>query len=412
VERLLDTQDAVADVALSEGVYQSILGNYDRAASTYDAYARGNFPPEPDVIRTPANGIGLTHRVALHLVAGTSPTTSPIPGLAMTARAQAEPALNQWLKGVLPSLDQIACRVHYREAASGTDKIRQVTLRQLELQPADLLTLIRDDDQQAMTELDDRVCRFAALNFGARLDVPMSIRYLEKDTAAFTIFEVMPLMRNLRRITTKSRPLEATDLSLMNEARSGQNSNVFVDKSRLDAVRTALTTLRTDLGAFKTSVDALLADLAHHRADILTNADNNVTTIANLLARAATSAIPQSGWGFAYDFRRRNFAALMAQCSDLTSRWNQKLTDFDARIAEADAATSNDAKFAALDRAERAISATLTVPRPATPAAYRTILMGTKRLPLSPIEISSARSQLPSAPRCPSCERTLRLCCR
>ena len=254
-----------------------------------------------------------------------------------------------------------------------------MTLLNLQLQPADLLTLIRDDDQQAMTELDDRICRFAALNFGARPDVPMSIGYLEKDTASFTVFEIMPLVRNLRRITTKSRPLEATDLSLMNEAKSSQNGAVFVDKARLDAVRTALTTLRTDLAAFKTSIDTPLGDLAHRRADILTNADTYVTTVANLLARAATFAIPQSGWGFAFDFRRRTFAALLGQSSDLTSRWTQKLADFDARIAEADAATSDDAKFAALDRAERAISVKLTVPRPATSAAYRTILVGTKR---------------------------------
>ena len=379
VERLLETQDAVADVALAEGVYQSILGNYDRAASTYDAYARGNFPPEPDVIRTPASGTGLTHRVALHLAAGASPTASPISGVAMTPRAQAEPALNQWLAGVLPSLDKIGCRVQYREAASGTDKTGQVTLRQLALQPADLLALIRDDDQQAMAELDDRVCRFAIPHFGARPDVPVSIRYLEKDTAAFTIFEVMPLVRNLRRITTKSRPLEATDLSLANEAKAGQNSSVSVDKARLDAVRTALTRLRTDLAAFKAPVDVLLADVASHRAGILANADGYVTTIADLLARAATFAIPQSGWGFAFDFRRRSFAALLAQCSDLAARWTKKLADFDARIADAAAATGNDAKFAALDLAERAISAKLTVPRPATPAAYRSILVGTKR---------------------------------
>src|SRR5262249_2805002 len=71
--RLLQSYHAVADLALSEGVYQAVLGNYDRVASTYDAYARGHFPPEPAVIRTPFNGIGLTHRVALHLEAGVNP---------------------------------------------------------------------------------------------------------------------------------------------------------------------------------------------------------------------------------------------------------------------------------------------------------------------------------------------------
>jgi hypothetical protein len=379
VDRLLETQDSVADLALSEGVYQAVLGNYDRVASTYDAYARGNFPPEPDVVRTPANGIGLTHRVALHLAAGSSPTVSPISGLAMTPRAQAEPALNQWIKSALPPLDQIACRVAFREAASGTVKVRQVTLRQIDLQPADLLTMIHDDNQQTMTELDDRISRFAILNFGPRPDVPMSIRYMEKDTAAFTIFEVMPLVRNLRRITTKSRPLEATDLSLMNEARSTQNADVFVDKTRLDAVRAALGALRTDLNAFKTTMDAPLSDLPNRRSEILSAADTWVTQIANLLARAAAFAIPQSGWGFAYDFRARNYAALLAQSTELTVRWDTKLQNFDARIGDADAAATGDEKFRFLDQADRAISTRLTVSRPPTPAAYRAILTGAKR---------------------------------
>ena len=114
-DRLHESHDAVADLALSEGVYQAVLGNYDRVASTYDAYARGNFPPEPDVIRTPFNGIGITHRVALHLEAGADPNISPITGLAMTPRAQAEPAINRWLETILPPLDQVGCVVSFRD---------------------------------------------------------------------------------------------------------------------------------------------------------------------------------------------------------------------------------------------------------------------------------------------------------
>ena len=130
VDRLLESHDAVADLALSEGVYQAVLGNYDRVASTYDAYARGNFPPEPDVVRTPLNGIGLTHRVALHLEAGADPD-----GLArrraspMTPRAQGEPALNRWLAAVLPAPDQVGCVVSFRDAATGATAAREVTLR-------------------------------------------------------------------------------------------------------------------------------------------------------------------------------------------------------------------------------------------------------------------------------------------
>ncbi len=118
-ERLLDTHDAVADLALSEGVYQAVLGNYDRVAATYDAYARGNFPPEPDVVRTPlpASASRIVSRSISKAEA--DPTVSPVAGVAMTPRAQGEPGLNEWIAGVLPPLDRVGCLVRFFEAAAG-----------------------------------------------------------------------------------------------------------------------------------------------------------------------------------------------------------------------------------------------------------------------------------------------------
>jgi hypothetical protein len=62
---VLDSYDAIADLALAEGVHQAAQGNFERISATLDAYSSGNFPPEPQVIQTPPDGIGLTHRVAL-----------------------------------------------------------------------------------------------------------------------------------------------------------------------------------------------------------------------------------------------------------------------------------------------------------------------------------------------------------
>ncbi|MCW5557782.1 MAG: hypothetical protein KIT22_08120, partial [Verrucomicrobiae bacterium] len=377
VGRLLESHDAVADLALSEGVYQAVLGNYDRVASTYDAYARGHFPPEPEVVRTPLNGIGITHRVALHLAAGANPNVSPVAGLAMTPRAQAEPALNQWLAQTLPPLDQIGCVVAFREAATGADATREITLRQLELQPCDLLAILGEDPRQAMTELDDRVTRFAVAHFGPRPDVPVAIRYLEKQTAAYSVFESLPLIRNVRQVTSKSRPLQSSDLTLMNEATSTQDSQAFADKNRLDLVRAAMLALRNDFAAFKAALDAPLADLPNRRPEILTDADAYATDIAALLARAATFAIPQSGWEFALDFRRRTFAAILEQCAQLVARWDEKRAEFQARLADAAAAATDEAKLEFLAQAERAISTEATVPLP-TPAAYLANLTGVK----------------------------------
>jgi hypothetical protein len=374
VDRMLETHDAVADLALSEGVYQAVLGNYDRVASTYDAYARGDFPPEPDVIRTPLNGIGLTHRFALHLAAGADPLASPNT-INMTPRAMGEPAVNLWLNATLPALNTVGCVVELREAATGATVTQEVTLDKLDLQPADLLLLISEDNQQAMTELDDRVSRFA-LTFGPRPDVPLTIRYMETIAADFSVFDLMPLMRNVRKVITKSRPLQSSDLTLMNEADSRQDGNSVIDKTRLDLVRADLETMRQDFVDFKAIVDGQLADEILNRPTILADADSYATSISDLLARAATFAIPQSGWGFAYDFRRRSFTAILERAATLVVKWDAKLQRFNDKLAEATAAGSVDEEFNRLKEAERAISTTVTDPLPATPLLYRTLLTG------------------------------------
>jgi hypothetical protein len=379
--RLLESHDAVADLALAEGVYQAVLGNYDRVASTYDAYARGHFPPEPDVVRTPLNGIGLTMRVALHLDADADATVSPIAGLPMTPRAQGEPSINAWLAAMLPPLDQIACVVSFRDAATGDTSSREVTLRQLDLQPADVIAIIRDDTRQAMTELDDRAVRFAVTHFGPRPDVPVSIAYMSKVTARFSVFEVLPLIRSLRRLVTTSRPLTATDLALASEAQTQQDTAPFVDTQRLVLVRTALGTLRTDLAAFAAQLQGPLADLANRRGEILEDVDDHVATLSTLLARAAAFGIPQSGWGFAYDARRRIFEDILREVADLATRWNARLSEFDALVTVHDdlpAMASDEERFRVLIQAERALS-TVPMPPPATPALFRAVLLGVTR---------------------------------
>jgi hypothetical protein len=377
-DRLLESYDAVADLALSEGVYQAVLGNYDRVASTYDAYARGNFPPEPDVIRTPFNGIGLTHRVALHLEAGADPAVSPLPGLDMTPRTQAEPALNKWLASVMPALDQVGCVVSFREAAGGIAN-REITLRELALQPSDFVAIVTEDPNQAMTELDDRVVAHALANFNPRPDVPIQIQYMQKVAAPFTVFEVMPLVRALRGLATKSRSLKATDLSLMNEATSGQDAQPFVDKQRLVIVRAAMDTLRGNLVAFQAQLDGPLSDLANRKGEILAHVDDYVHDLIPLLMRTARFVIVQAGWGFAYDFKRRTFSAILDQSAGLVNRWNDKLAEFDAKIAAVAGAPTDQEKFDLLAQAERAISTVATTPLPATPAVYQTDLVTVKR---------------------------------
>jgi hypothetical protein len=381
-DRLLETHDAVADLALAEGIYQAVLGNYDRVASTYDAYARGNFPPEPDIVRTPLNGIGITHRVGLQLETVANPQLSPILLVPVTPRSLGEPALNNWLAGLLPLLEKIVCVVDYFKASTNAPASDEVSLFNLELQPLDILGIIREGNEQAMAELDDRILRYVFNNLGPRPDKPIVVKYLDKQTAtAFPIFEVIPLVRSLRRLTTRSRALKSTDLALTIEATNEQDSQPFVDKTRLDLVRGRMEANRNALAGLQTTFEGPLADLAVGLNEILTTVDQRLDNLVTLLAEAALFVVPQAGWGFAYDFRQRVYTAILKQAADLVVRWDEKLAEFNARLNEESAlpGTATEAeRFAILLKAEQAISTTTTDPLPATSAAFRADLINIK----------------------------------
>ena len=350
VDRLLESHDAVADLALAEGVYQAVLGNYDRVASTYDAYAKGEFPPEPQVVRTPTNGVALTHRVALHLRPGLDPNDSPLGvGVEMTPRARVEPAVNRWLFEMLPPLGNVACTVTFRNAANAPET-RQVTLLDLKVQPADFLRLFRDDSRQEMAELDDRIVRHATATFAPRPDSPIEIAYRSTTTAPISIFELMPLLRQLRRLVTTSRPLRSSDSSRTNDAKQQQDATVSVDAARVTGVRAALLLLAADLQTF---LDSLSDDPALRVTDFESYLDDAVA----LLARAAQFGIPQTGWGFAYETKRRIFAAVLARVAGIVARWDDRLAQFTAVMATYDATAPEETKRRFLERAALLITA-------------------------------------------------------
>jgi hypothetical protein len=367
---LLDVYDAVADLALAEGVHQAVQGNFERVASTLEAYTAGNFPPEPEVVQTPSVGIGLTHRVAVHLQPGlTAPANA-------TPRAQAEPAVDAWLAELLPGLADIGCTVSWTDPVSGTDQNLQVTLANLRLGPLDLLAVVNLDDAQAMTELDDRVLRFVIDTADPRPDADLEIRYLEPPAGLFSVFEVAPLVRSLRTLVTQSRPLRATDTTLPIDTSPQQDTTVFVDGDRIAKPMAGLDSLAGDVDDFLATLEPLVADPVANRTAIVSGVDGFAADAANLLERAARFNLPLSGWGFVYDRRRSAFADLLAQVRELVVRWDNRLAEFQTRITAYDSLpldTPDEVRIKALRTAELLVSTTL---EPLPPATLRPALDG------------------------------------
>ncbi|HEX6095403.1 MAG TPA: hypothetical protein VF432_03680 [Thermoanaerobaculia bacterium] len=358
-ERLVATWDAVADLAISEGVFQAVLGNFDRVGATLDALSKGYVPPEPQIVRTPVEGTGITHRVAVHLKPGLAPEFSPVHRVDPTPRSLAEPAVNEWIASVLPPLDDIVCVVRFRDGRNDA-KEESVTLRDLSLQPVDVVRLAAGVQE----ELDERITTLVADR--ARPDAPVTIAFMEKTPRKLSLFEVLPLIRHLHRLTRAARPLAPTDLARPNDAKTDQNQSVFADRQRIQKALDAL-------NQTKTALEAFLATVVAQSANAAANCDDWIAKLPQLFGRAALFGIPQSGWSFAYEFRKGIFIAVRTKAAEVVERWDRRLADHDALIAKYEALPStatNAERFALLTRAESTVSTTVTAPLPPTPQAY------------------------------------------
>ena len=304
-------------------------------------------------MQTPPVGIGLTHRVAVHLQPGLTPPANATP------RAQVEPAVDAWLEGILPTLSAIGCTVAWTDPVGGGPEELPVTLADLGIHPLDLLTLVNPDELQAMTELDDRVLRRAIATADPRPDAELEIRYLSPPPGGLTVFETASLVRSLKTIVTQSRPLRATDGKLQIAAAPEQDADVFVDRDRIAKPAAQLDALGVDIGTFLATLGPLVADPIANRDLLVSGGDAFAAEAVDLLERAARFNLPLSGWGFVFAARHDMFDGLLGAVRDLVSRWDAKLADFDARIVAYDDLpfdTPEDERLKALRAAELVVS--------------------------------------------------------
>lgn len=363
-----DINDAVADLVLAEGVHQAVLGNYDRSAGTLDAFAKGNYPPEPEVIRTPRSGIALTLRTAIHL--SPSPPANPLPTIPLTPLASAEPAVNAWLADRLPVPTLVGCHVSFIDRASNAEQKIFITQEQLGLQAIDLVYRIEASTEQALSDLDDQIIRYLHEHHAPRYDREIRIRHTERVTGKVTWFELQALLRSLRALVVASRPLQPADLMRANDSTRDQQAAVSLPKARVEGRRN---NLRDNL---LPALDGLAAVLGNAVVSI----DDALAQFAATVGRFAEYRLPQAGTGFVFEWRAGAYAALTKKIADRVRVWNDRLARFDELIGEYDSlplSTPENERIAKLQAAEITIKTTLTTPTP-TSAAYRGALDGAR----------------------------------
>jgi hypothetical protein len=378
VQRLLDTQDAVADLGMAEGIHQLTQGNYDRAAASVEAFASGEMPPLPEVVRTPRSGIGLTHRVGLHLTPGLPPTASPN-SLDPTSRASAEPALNDWLAKLLPEPDQIGVRVRFSDG-TGASGEAIVTQADLGLQPIDLLYVLHAADEQDQDSLDDAIVRHVAA--GLRPDAQIQIAYTEAVGPLRSFFEVSALIDELRELLLGARPLGATDVILPNEADATIRPLPEYDPARLTHIRAPLVGAGSPperLRALVNELTPLLDDVVANRDDLVNNIDDRLERFVEATAELNHLSIPSTGFGAEMAWKRERYSVLLSKVEDLLARWQQRIDTFDILLAEYDAlppAVTDEERLKRLAEIEAQVTVVLAaLEPPPTPAAYRAAVL-------------------------------------
>ncbi|HEY1307428.1 MAG TPA: hypothetical protein VGF24_27930 [Vicinamibacterales bacterium] len=373
VDRLLDLYDAVADLAVAEGVHQVVMGNYDRAAATLDAYSQATFPPIPDVVQTPRSGIALTHRVGLQFDSTVTSVATDNP------RVKAEPAMNDWAGKVLPAPARIGCKVRYLDPA-GAEHFTFVTQAQLGLQPLDLVYLLDPDNLQSSpalvtptgtdaalssrSELDDRVRDFVLRQgvLAVRPDLLREMSYFEGNTGDFSFVDVASLVRSLRALLLHSRSLRATDVALPTEAEPDPESAAAIDRARVDFLPGDLGDERDNrLTPLQAELDAALPDAGPVVATVIADLDDWLDRILDACRVLAGYGLQQTGMGSLLEMRTALIQRILTKAAAVAARWQRLRDQLDDLIDnQLPALIDEQERIDLLLRAERLISTTAT----------------------------------------------------
>jgi hypothetical protein len=368
-DRLLDTLDAVSDLAMAESVHQMTRGNFERAAGVLDAFARGSTPPEPEITRTPRTGTTLTHRVALHL--DPAPPAPPV----ATPRASVEPRLDAWAGRLLPALSGVACRVLYDDLATGIPALPlRVSLAELGLSALDLVLMAPDGGAQARAAFDERViahaCTVRTIAPDARIEIDYATR---ADAGSITLFELAPLLASLGALLARARAARPADLARPATPYDDPAVTLVLDRAAVADAVAPLEAIGTAAAALATAALASAeAAPAAQRAAI----DGQLDSLADLAARAGLYGLPASGGAVADATRAAAAATMRKTAREVADRWRARLATADQQLAEEGAlpnGTPAADRIALLRVAEAAVASTAfqaaSVP---TPAALRT----------------------------------------
>ncbi len=394
VDRVLNINDALADLATADGIHHAVQANYSRASATLDTYSKGSFPPTPEVTKTPRSGVGLTNRVGLHL------NSSAVAGVGANPREIAEPGINSFLSDFFPAMADVACCVSYHTPSyiDGVDNPThevEINMQEMGLSAIDLLYLMDVGSDKNLSALDDYILKFLHELKAPRPDATVEIKYTQTVAGKTSVFELAPLVANMRTLLLASRPLKSSDIVLPNEGNEGVDVFGSIDLNRLTSAFNTykdnfLDSTNPSLGMDITQdpiINLILEDdfeqtFELNKVEIISKIDAYAAAFIGRMHSLNQFGIPQSGFGFLYDRKSDIYESVYKKVMALKQRWEEKKLKYDAILLGAGAMASDDEKLEALKKAERVIATsytTLLSPPPDTLSDFD-VMLAAKRV--------------------------------
>jgi hypothetical protein len=277
LERLDGIRDAVSDVLTAESVYQTVLGNTERAGAALAGIDQQAQPVEPQVVTSPRTGTTYTHRVMVLM----QETTKPAAWDTQDLRARSAPRVNHWVGTAMGNPGRIRFAADVLDADGNRLRGVELRLSELGLSPLGVLAATARGGTDRTTELEQRV----AVAMAAKVNNPAAAslvlhpgRLASWPSTSVGLIELLAMCSALRGVVGGSRPADGRDFAVPNDdAASGVNI--------------ANLTARADTAAAEViaAKDELTDAISDGTADDLRSA------IARASAAGAIGAVPVTG---------------------------------------------------------------------------------------------------------------------
>ena len=222
IDRMADAFDALGDLAISESVYQMVLGNHVRASAMLTALAEGQNIPDPQIIETARNGIVVTQRVVLNFEATNDLTKIPTGwGSNTTVRSMTEPTFNNWLGltlGPSTAIKYVLTKADVNNVITKTS----FSITSLNLQPLDLFLVPGGENE--LQEMIINIYRKTNNDYQSALSINIKEKDVSWSLGDKSLSEIYILINHIRNMISNAKYAGDSDLRLPNDVISSDNT--------------------------------------------------------------------------------------------------------------------------------------------------------------------------------------------